>query len=606
MKPRGLFRWRAIGVLVLVLIGLGVLWMLFGDWLVEDTTEEASTELLGTQVDIAGLHLRETEARVEIARLQVADPFHLDHNLLETGPVVLDLDPAALLEKKLVIDQLRITGLRFGTRRATPARAVSGGGFAPGVLSQVRAFTRQFDVPLLTLTPIDTVRQLVLNPDQLTTIREAKRLVSEADSVQAAFRADLANLNIRAPLDSARALADRLEGANPARLGVAGTRQAVQSVRDVLRELDQARERVKALEQAGHSGVARLRSGVSTLDQARQRDYEFARGLLQLPGLDAPEIGKALFGHVSLDRFQQALYWAELARKYLPPGLQPRARPAGRALRANGTTVAFPRVHDQPAFLLRDGAIDVAFDAFGATHTLAARVLGLTTQPSLYGRPATVQAEGSVGGDHPMQLRAGALLDHTGRAPRDSAHLNLAGVPLPGFTVPGLGFRVEPGQGTTGLDFVMSGDRIEGTWRLSSQVAQWSRDSAGTGNTLHDLVWRVLSGLHQLEVTARLSGTLRAPEFQVHSNLDQALADRVRAVLGEEVAAAEARVRAQVDSLIGAARSQATERVNLVSAEVDRQVAGVREEVDQARARVEARLKALTGGLGGVLNLPGS
>ena len=101
-----IFRWRAIGPLLLFLVFLWILWLIFGDMLVEDTGEEVTTELLGTQVDISGLRIRETESRIEIAGIQVADPFNLSRNLLETGSAVLELDPAALLEKKLVIDQL--------------------------------------------------------------------------------------------------------------------------------------------------------------------------------------------------------------------------------------------------------------------------------------------------------------------------------------------------------------------------------------------------------------------------------------------------------------------------------------------------------------------
>jgi len=42
------------------------------------------------------------------------------------------------------------------------------------------------------------------------------------------------------------------------------------------------------------------------LTDARQRDYAIARGLLKLPGLDAPDIGAALFGSAAVDRFQRA------------------------------------------------------------------------------------------------------------------------------------------------------------------------------------------------------------------------------------------------------------------------------------------------------------
>lgn len=600
-----IFRWRAIGPLLLFFVFLGVLWLLLGDRLVEDTSEEVTTELLGTQVDISGLRVRETESRVEIAGLQVADPFHLDRNLLETGATVLQLDPAALLEKKLVVDLLTIQDLRFGTRRATPARPVSGGGFAPTLLRQVREWSSQFDVPLLTLTPFDTIKALVLDPTQLSTVRAASAVVTTVDSLRTAFTQNLAALQLRPPLDSARAVAERLANASPARLGIGGTREAVQSVRRTLREIALAQDRVKALEQGTEAGLATVKTGVVLVDEARQKDYAFARSLLQLPSFAAPDIGAALFGKVSIDRFEQAVYWAQLAQRHLPPGLRPDTRPAPKRLRMDGTTVRFPKERAYPSFLLRQGTINVTFDAFGGSHALAATATGITTEPALYSQPAVIASSGRIGGAHPMAVALGAVIDHRTIATHDSAQLRLDGVPLPSFALPGLPFRLAPGAGSSNLAFSLRGDQVAARWTLRTGNATWLADSTGGANlgTLETLVWRVLSGLQQLDVTAELTGTLRAPRFTVHSSIDEAIADRVRHLLGEELRAAEARVRAQVDALVAAEVEKIRTLADTATSELRSRVATVKQELDGAKAQLESRLRALSGGLGGVLGM---
>jgi hypothetical protein len=177
-----IFRWKAIGPLLLFLAILIVLVVIFAEPIAHDTTEEASTELLGTQVDVGKLDLRPRESSVDLRALQIANPFALDHNLLEADEIRLRLNPLALAEKKLVIERLSLSGMRFGTARKTPAKPVKGGGFAPKLLQAVDQWGQQFDVPLLSLTPIDTIRQLALDPTQLTTIREAQTLAARTDS----------------------------------------------------------------------------------------------------------------------------------------------------------------------------------------------------------------------------------------------------------------------------------------------------------------------------------------------------------------------------------------------------------------------------------------
>ena len=600
-----IFRWRAIGPLLLFLVFLGILWLIFGDVLVEDTGEEVTTELLGTQVDISGLRIRETQSRIDIGGIQIADPFNLDRNLIETGRAVLELDPAALLEKKLVIDQLAIADLRLGTARRTPARPVSGDGFAPTLLRQVRQWSSQFDVPLLKLTPIDTVKSLVLDPTQLLTVKAAGAVISSVDSLQAALTQAVAALNLSAPVDSAKAVIARLENATPARLGIAGTREAIQSVRRALQEISSAQERVQALEQSTESGIVTLRAGVAALDEARQKDYAFARGLLQLPSFAAPDIGTALFGRVSVDRFEKAVYWAELAQRYLPPGLRPETRPAPKRLRMDGTTVRFPKERAYPSFLLRRGTVNVSFNAFGGSHALNAIASGITTEPTIHGAPATITANGTIGGSHPMTLAVGALMDHRTSATRDSARVHLQGVPLPAFSLPGLPFRLDPGAGTSNLFFSMRGQQVSASWSLRTSNARWATDSVNASGlgTLEGLIWRVLSGLTQLEVTAELTGTLKAPRFTVHSNIDEAIADRVRGILGEELRSAETRVRAQVDTLVNGEIAKARSLAEAATTEVRSRVATVKRELESVKAQLETRLKTLSGGLGGVLGL---
>ena len=69
-------------------------------------------------------------------------------------------------------------------------------------------------------------------------------------------------------------------------------------------------------------------------------------------------------------------------------------------------------------------------------------------------------------------------------------------------------------------------------------------------NEIERLVVRVVSRLNDLQVVAELSGSMASPKFSVSSNLDKVIAQRLQAVVGEEVARAEKMVRAKVDSLV--------------------------------------------------------
>ncbi|MBA3496984.1 MAG: TIGR03545 family protein [Gemmatimonadales bacterium] len=600
-----IFRWKAVGPLLLLFALIAALVILFAEPVARQTTEEVSTELLGTQVDVGRLDLLPREASVDLGALQVADPFEPRKNLIEADRILLKLNPQALAEKKLVVERFALQGMRFGKLRKTPARPVTGDGFAPKALRAVRQWSRQFDVPLLQLTPLDTIKSLVLNPTQLGTVQAAQGLAARTDSTRRALEQSFMALDVRGTVDTARALADRLAGTDPRKLGLDGTRQAIQSVQQTLQQLDQAQRRLSGLRQNVGRGVKLLGTGVQGLDEARKRDYAFARSLLKLPSFSAPDIGNALFGTVSVDRFQQALYWAELARHYMPPGLLPRKDAGPDRLRAAGSTVRFPKARNWPTFLVRVGQVDFTIADGPLKGAYAANVQGLTSAPALYGKPMIVTARRNAPGSVIAGLDVGAVVDHRAADVRDSVSARLRGVRLPSFDIPGLPFRIAPGTGAANLTFALRGDRLLGRWSIASNEVAWARDSAaGRPNDLEQLVWRVVSGLKQLDVKAQVSGTVRAPRLSVRSNLDDAIARRLRAVVGEEVAKAEAMVRAKVDSIVVGRVEPVKQRIAAVQTDATKRVADEQARLDQVEADLQAELKRLTGGLAPDFKLP--
>lgn len=594
-----LVRWQGIVPLALLLLLVVLFWLLFGDRVVRETASEAATKALGTQVDIATLDVREGESSIELRGLAIADPFDLRRNLIAAERIRIELDAGPLLEKKLIIRRLAVGGVRLGTSRAEPARRVDDNGFAATTMRNVREWVATYRHPVLALTPIDTIRQIVLDPTQLGTVRAATALAARADSVRGALEGGWRALELRTVFDSSEALVRRLAGANPRTLGLDGTRRALTDIRRAVRQIDETKDRVEALHRDARAGVAVLDTGLSSLNEARRADYAFARGLLKIPSLEGPDIGGALFGPVTLDRYQRVVYWAELAQRYMPPGLRPRARDGPERLRAAGATVAFPRARQRPDFHLQAGELDFVLPSGAARGEFVARLSDLTTAPALVGRPMRFSARRDAAGTGIGDLQVAGLIDHTAGRVRDSVSAVGTGIALPGFALPGLPLRVEPGKGTSRLDFVRGGDRVAARWTIRSADVQWLPDSARTRtlNPLESLVARVVAGLRDLEVTANLTGDIHSPSISISSNLDRTVAARVREVAGEEIARAEARARAAVDSIVNERVAPVRARVTEVRAESERRIEEARARLAEERQRLQAQLETLTGGL---------
>lgn len=605
MSPRfKLFRWRAIGPLLLVAVLLVVLWLLLADQVARYEAATALEEALGTQVDLAGLRIRETETAVDLTGLAIADPRDPRRNLLEAGAITIDLDPVPLAEKKIVVDRLTLSGLTFLTTRATPAHPADPNSPAARLLHSTEQWAREkFQFPTLALGRIDTVKSLVLHPDQLGTVKAAAALVVTADSTRTAFEASLQQLALKPLVDSTSALATRLAQTDPKKLGLAEATTALSDVRQALDRVKQAKARVASLEQSARASFGLLQQGLAGVDAARQRDYALAKSLLELPSFDGPNIGGALFGKPSTDYFQQALFYAKLIERYVPPGLQPWNRPGPVRARRAGTSVEFPRMKEYPRFLLRQGDIDATVGGAGLKLSLA----GITSQPALYGRPALLSATGTLGGDHPIRLAVSGLSRHFGASPMDSVVAEVTGVPLPAIAFPGLPFSVDPGRSTVRFAFSLgAGDRLTGTWEVDAPAARWQGDSTrlAAASLVESTVWRVVSGLTQLRIRADLGGTVGSPTIAVRSNLDEVIADRLRGLLGEELAKAEQKARAAVDQIVDGQVASLTARVTALESQALQQLPLQQSQLDDIQRQLDLQLKRFGSRATGALPLP--
>jgi uncharacterized protein (TIGR03545 family) len=301
-----------------------------------------------------------------------------------------------------------------------------------------------------------------------------------------------------------------------------------------------------------------------------------------------------VFGQVTIERFQQLVYWSELAQDYLPPGLDPRRKPGPQRARASGTTVRFVQERSYPSFLLRRGDLELTISGDGATSgTYRVGIANLTTAPDVVGQPMQF-AVSRAGGGSGVSLRGGGVMDHLGGRMRDSMAISATGVRLPSFDIPGLPLRAELGRGTSRLMFDRTGDQIRGSWNIRAADVGWSPDEQGRAlNRLEELAVRVITGLDDIELTASVSGTMQSPALSVRSNLDRVLASRVREVLGEEVARAEREARTQVERMVRERAAPIQAEALRIRTEAEQQIADAHARLDTARTELEGRLRVL-------------
>ena len=295
------------------------------------------------------------------------------------------------------------------------------------------------------------------------------------------------------------------------------------------------------------------------------------------------------------------MYWVNMAEQYIPPGLERQMQKGPERVRASGTTVLFPKETVYPSFLARLAELSLAIGGDGAAAgEYEARLVGVTTQPAIYGAPTRFLVSRAAGKVGPRDARISGSLDHRGKPVRDSLAARLSGFPLPTMPLAGLGATVALGDGTSELVLAREGDRLGGRWLWRSTAVTWTRDTTSQPRAtspamrlVEDALWRAVARIDSVEIEARFSGSVTAPSLAVRTNIADAVAGALKAQLGEEVRRAEQQVRAKVDALVDQKAREARAYADGIKAQAETRIAEERTKLEAQKAALEARLRDL-------------
>jgi uncharacterized protein (TIGR03545 family) len=591
-----IFRLKAIIPLGLFLVIFLTIYLFLLDGITRRGIEFVGSQLTGARVDVEEVEIRPLSGRLVVRGVQAADPGALMTNMIEMEELVADLRLAPLLQKKVVVDTVMIRGVRLGTPRNESGALRRKDETAGEPARRVAAWVRNLPIPRFSFEGLgEAVDVSSIETDSLATMRTARAITTAADSFSEAWSAGVRRLEAGAVIDSARTLTRQLgeislSGLNVRRINE--IRSTLTSASGFLRSMRQRGEELTRLRELIDTGIGDLRRLSAGLDEARAIDRAYARGLLRIPSIEAPDIGPALFGGMVRARIEPALNLLDTIEEHVPPGLDPRRRPGPKRLRMAGSTVDFVRRESHPRFLLGYGECTLTLGSPGRPEQYLLTVTDLTTEPAILGRPATFTFERISGGAGDRVITASGVFDHTASPRRDSLEVSLTGAGMGEVALGSLNGRLDLGTGASSLSLVRSGEGFDATLRWECPGVEW--ESTGTRSGVESFIWETLTSMQRVTITAVLSSSGGGERFSVASNVSSELSRALRRQLGEEIERTEAGIRAEVDR-----RTAEYERA--ARAEVDGAIAGIEERIsdlerryEEARAELEARLKRIT------------
>ena len=549
-------RWKGLIFLLVLVILFFISSLIFTNPWLEKQIEEAGTFVVGAKVDLDGLDFSFTDLRIKWQRLQITDPGNTMKNIIETGDTEFDMELIPLLSGKVIIENIKLTGLQSGTPRETDGRidrkkTAAGESFIGQTIMQLEkeAVTGVGDqfMALKKNVNIDSIIKLL----NIESIDKIKALQTDLTAKYGHWDTKLSGIDIT---KDSREIEQKIKSldVNKAKT-LEGFQKTLSDIEDIRNKISDMEKQISQTEKELQTDLSTASAGLTSIDDWIAADYQRAMAMAKLPEINAKNIGKLVFGNRIVNQITQYLSYIDLARSYSDrfstEDPEKKSPP-----RLKGQTIYFPGKKAEPDFWIQEILLS---GKSGTGLMLSGDAHNLVSDQRMIGKPTEFKISGSK--ETKPSLNISGSFNYLDKEPGEKFNITYSGYSLSGTKLSSSKFlpnEVKSGTGTLSTDLKLSGNTIDGVIRFrASQLVFASADNAAGKNKFEEIIQSIVSDISTIDLTAKLNVRDENIKLSIDTNLDELFIDRIKNLAGREIEAAKAKIKSEIDSRITEYRS---------------------------------------------------
>jgi uncharacterized protein (TIGR03545 family) len=584
--PTGWIRWPGVIAFAVVTVLLAAAWWLVVDGMIECAIERAGTQAVGAKVELAAADLTLAPLGLTLTGLQVTDPDAPMTNAVEVQRISFLMDGLNLLRRKVIINEMTVGGVRFGTPRKTSGAI---GEQKPGVIQKVA--TAKFVLPSAQIPDVKDM----LAKEELQSLKLADTLRADIQAEQDRWKQQLAELPNKGKFEEYRQRLEKVKSAGKGGLG--GIVGGAGELAAIQKEINQDLDRITAAKKAFDNNLAQLRKRMDEATKAPEEDLRRLRDKYALSPQGLTNMSSALIAGPLGDRIETALRWYAKLQPYLQSSGERKGKAeVVKPLRGAGVDVRFKEQAPLPDFLIRTAKVGLDLSA----GLVSGAIRNITPDQPVLGTPTTFEFSGEkLTGLQSLKLN-GEINRVDPARPHDAAAMNVRGYRLSDLALSAdesLPVSVKEALADFDLKAGLRGETLDAGLAATFQSVQITTGAKPDAGAVASAVASALSDVKSLHVKADITGTVKQYDVRLSSDLDQVL----RQALGKQM-------QAQVGKFEGQLRAAITEKAARPLADLRSSFGGLAGVGDDLANRVQqatglTKSSGKDAGLGG-LKLP--
>ena len=541
------------------------------------------------RVDIDRLQTEFFPPRVNVGRLEIADPKSPEQNLLQWDDADFHLAGRALLRKSYIVSSGEVTGLRWGAQRDASGE-LNRKQRDPNKPSRWDRLEDQAeDYADAWFDRMIEQVQHSTDLDQFESVRLAKQKEDEWKR-----RFDMLEQRVKDVERKSKLIRDivKQKGGNPLDR-VAAYRQAFEDANGLMQETAQIRREFEQLPNLA-------RNDFNEINAARQRDQAALEEKIGQLKFDTQAIAESIVGSLFQERGKEILAWVRWAQEKSQAWKGTSGKPAERQ---RGVVVEFPVQDRLPKYLVESLKVSGLWEIERQEIPFQGTIAGLTSEPAVYGRPMVITANA----DAQAKINAEAIVDLREAEPRCRFDVT---VDYPHPAVKRFGrdaeWELALASANTKIraDVQVIGEKLGGDIHIAQDELNVSLAGQRLQRELDELTLGALAAalkhVQALNAQIQLGGTLEEPDWKLTSNIGPQLQTGFQQAAVTLADAKREELTAKLDGQVQDRMTDWQSTMNERFARIQSQLVESEKLTGESRKSLQELLKSVAGGRSGV------
>jgi len=538
-KRSTIVRWQGILIFAVACVLLAAFWRLFLNGFTERAIEKTGAAIVGAEVDLDAARVTLSPLGITLSGLQVTNPNAPAVNIVEAGRIAFLMDGPNALRHKVIIDEMRVEGVRLNSPRKSPGFVSKTEG--PSVVQQLA------ELPSFVIPNVKEVFEE--EKANLPSLKLITGAVEDGRKARTRWDGKIKELKAAADPDKYQKQFEALK----AKTGKASLGNILGGAKDVVALQKQVREDLKTIASAKTEFTAdasALRKVVADAPGLVASDAQRLIEKYSFSQAGLANISRLLFGGKIAGQVSSALRWNERLSPLIDRiKTKVRGRDAVKPLRAKGLDVRFPEDHPLPDFLARLVNVTISLPAgdFGG------RVENLTPDQDILGQPLKFR----FSGENLKGLKS-AVLEGTFDRTRAAARKDALSFRVRGYQARDLrlstsqALPISLAEGSVDLDLGATLEKGQISARIAAGLrgirlaVEKAEARPGLAGRVDAAIRTALLSVSNLSLTAEITGAADDFDVKVRSDIDDILKNAVGAVVRDQMAGLEKDLKAAI------------------------------------------------------------